>query len=254
MTFGPSSPTTTNTNSRSACNAAGIILNHSTRTFWICLCITVALSSGPASQRVDASSSGLNNIPTADTAPNLTMVLQGYSLFGVQRSPDHFAAFKFGIDPRETRTWRNRFEWGLDSRVAPGDIGPSVFQAKWATQPSPRWPAISIGIANLGSTTRRASSSWSTVLVHRYFSRIEVLPVARRLCPPAWEQQYGNAGAGQTVPCVPLRIHPSHRCPPNRAPAKLGGEFWRTLFSLPVFCGRVLDHPTDPPPPPRFHR
>ena len=47
-----------------------------------------------------ATSSGLNNIPTADTAPNWTLVFQGCSLVGAQRSPDHFAAFKFGIDPR----------------------------------------------------------------------------------------------------------------------------------------------------------
>lgn len=143
-------------------------MNHSTRTFWICLCITVALSSGPASQRVDASSSGLNNIPTADTTPNQTVVLQGYSLFGVQRSPDHFAAFKFGIDPWETRRWRNHFEWGLDSRIAPGNVGPSVLQAKWATQPDPHRPAISIGIANLGSTRAerlRAGAPFSFIVL-----------------------------------------------------------------------------------------
>jgi hypothetical protein len=104
-----------------------------------------------------ASSSGLNNIPTADTAPNLTLVIQGYSLFGAQRSPDHFAAFKFRVDPWESRQWRNRFEWGLDSRIGSGEIGPSVLQAKWATQAGPKWPAISVGVANLAPTRSECS-------------------------------------------------------------------------------------------------
>lgn len=143
-------------------------MDHRTRGLWIPLSITVALSTGPALQRTYGSSSGLNNIPTADTAPNLTLVFQGYSLFGDQRLPDHFAAFKFGLDPWESRKWRNRFEWGLDSRVAPGDAGPSVIQAKWATQPGPKWPAISIGVANMGSTREervRAGAPFSFIVL-----------------------------------------------------------------------------------------
>src|SRR5438876_7687736 len=54
-----------------------------------------------ALQPLHASSSGLNNIPTADTAPNLTLVVQEYSTYGAQRRPDHIAGFKFGIDPWE---------------------------------------------------------------------------------------------------------------------------------------------------------
>lgn len=143
-------------------------MNYPSWASWIYLSITIALSSGPALQCIDASSSGLNNIPTADTAPNLTLVFQGYSLFGVQRSPDHFAAFKFGLDPWESRQWRNRFEFGLDSRVAPGDAGPNVIQAKWATQPSAKWPAISIGVANLATTRAerlRAGRPFSFIVV-----------------------------------------------------------------------------------------
>jgi hypothetical protein len=119
--------------------------------------IGIVLGASLIQQLAFASSSGLNNIPTADTAPNLTLVIQGYSLFGSQRSPDHFAAFKFGVDPWESRQWRNRFEWGLDSRIGSGEIGPSVLQAKWATQPGPKWPAISVGVANLAPTRSERS-------------------------------------------------------------------------------------------------
>ncbi len=50
--------------------------------------------------------------------------------------------------------WRHRFEWGIDSHVAPGDAGPPVLQVKYATQPGPRWPALSVGAANVAATDR----------------------------------------------------------------------------------------------------
>src|SRR5262245_21040232 len=84
-----------------------------------------------------SAASGLNNIPTADTTPNLTLVMQEYSTFGADRKPDHTAGFKFGIDPWEKTEWRNRFEFGLDGHLAPGDAGPAVFDLKYATQPRP---------------------------------------------------------------------------------------------------------------------
>jgi len=101
---------------------------------------------------VHASSSGLNNIPTAETAGNLKLVFQGYSTFGVSQGPNDVVAFKFGIDPWETSRWRNRFELGVDSRYAPDDAGPGMFQFKYTTQPDPKLPAICIGVANLGMT------------------------------------------------------------------------------------------------------
>ena len=63
---------------------------------------------------IDAAPSGLNNIPTADTAPHLTLVMQEYSTFGAGRRPDHSAGFKFGLDPWEKNDWRHRFEGGVD--------------------------------------------------------------------------------------------------------------------------------------------
>ena len=101
--------------------------------------------------RLRASSSGLNNIPTADTAPNLTLVIQEYTTAGANRQPTHFAGFKFGVDPWKQSAWRSRFELGLDGYVAPRDAGPPVLQVKYSTQPRPKLPALSFGVANLAS-------------------------------------------------------------------------------------------------------
>jgi hypothetical protein len=125
-----------------------------------------------APRQIQASSSGLNNIPTADTAPHLTLVLQEYSTFGARRKPDHIAGFKFGIDPWEKSEWRNRFEWGLDGHLTPGDAGPALFQVKYATQPSANWPALSLGVANLAVTSDdrdRAGQPFSYAVVSHDF-------------------------------------------------------------------------------------
>jgi hypothetical protein len=53
--------------------------------------VLLALACFP--QRVRGAASGLNNIPTADTPPNLTLVLQEFSSFGADRKPDHIAGF-----------------------------------------------------------------------------------------------------------------------------------------------------------------
>ena len=113
--------------------------------------VLVALAVAPLAlfPRVAASPSGLNNIPTADTAPHLTLVLQEYSTFGAQRPPDHTAGFKFGIDPWKQSERKNRFETGYDGHFAPGTAGPGVFQVKYTTQPRAELPALSIGFANI---------------------------------------------------------------------------------------------------------
>ena len=118
--------------------------------------------------RVHASSSGLNNIPTADTAPHRTLVFQGYPTFGAHRRPIHFAGFKFGIDPWQQSRWRNRFEFGLDSYLGSGDAGPAVLQFKVTTQPCASGPALTAGVANMASTSKdrlraanRSSMAWS---------------------------------------------------------------------------------------------
>jgi len=119
-----------------------------------------------------ASSSGLNNIPTADTAGNLLLVFQGYSTLAVGQKPNDVVAFKFGIDPWATSKWRNRFEFGVDSHYAQGDAGPGMFQFKYTTQPDARGPAICIGIANLGATAAeraRGGEPYSYVVLTQDF-------------------------------------------------------------------------------------
>lgn len=101
-----------------------------------------------------ATPSGLNNIPTADTAPNLTPVIQGYTTFGEQRLPDYSVGMKMGLGPwTNTLPWNSRFEWGVDGHLTPGEAGPAVFQAKYALQPWAKLPALGIGSANLALTS-----------------------------------------------------------------------------------------------------
>jgi hypothetical protein len=100
-------------------------------------------------RRAWCSASGLDNIPTTDTPPHLTLVIQQYSLAGKSRRPDHITGFKFGIDPWSTKKWRNRFEVGIDNHPVGGGGGPAVAQVKFASQPDPRGPAFSVGLANV---------------------------------------------------------------------------------------------------------
>lgn len=95
-----------------------------------------------------ATSSGLNNIPTADTPPDKTAVIQTFSTFGSGRGPDHSAGLKMGFDLWEGHA----FEWGIDGRFAPDPIGPAVFQLKYALQPWEKLPRLGIGAVNIATT------------------------------------------------------------------------------------------------------
>lgn len=97
-----------------------------------------------------ASPSGLNNIPTADTAGHREGVIQWYSTFDDSSGEDHVAGFKTGFQPFGPDY---RFEVGFDSHIAPGDAGPFVVQGKCAFQPWEGLPAFAIGTANLGLTS-----------------------------------------------------------------------------------------------------
>ena len=96
-----------------------------------------------------ASPSGLNNIPTADTAPDSVPVIQEYTTFGAQRKPDHTAAMKIGFGPWDKAAWSSRFEAGVDGHLAPGDVGPAVFQLKYSVKPCDFSPTIGVGCANI---------------------------------------------------------------------------------------------------------
>lgn len=115
-----------------------------TQSAWIA---GIALAMAPVA--AIATPSGLNNIPTADTAPDRTPVIQAYSTFGEGRGPDHSAGMKMGLGPWDGAALHSRFEVGVDGHYAPDPIGPAVFQVKYAVQPWEKGPSIAIGSANL---------------------------------------------------------------------------------------------------------
>ena len=105
-----------------------------------------------------ATSTGLNNIPTVDTPPDRTLVIQAFDNLGDDRRPDYVAGFKMGLRP-----WGQRFEWGLDGRLGSGDEGPAVFQVKYAVQPWEKLPTVALGAANIAVTEddrRRAGQAF----------------------------------------------------------------------------------------------
>lgn len=72
---------------------------------------------------VTASPSGLNNIPTADVAPERTLVFQSWGTFASGAGPDWTAGAKYGLI--------EGVEIGIDQRVGSDDTGPLTFQAKY---------------------------------------------------------------------------------------------------------------------------
>src|SRR4051812_19919549 len=74
-----------------------------------------------------ATPSGLNNIPTADTAPPRTFVLQPFTTIGNDRDADFNLGFKTGLDFEVVR-----FEMGFASHISPGLGGPMTAHAKVA--------------------------------------------------------------------------------------------------------------------------
>jgi len=97
-----------------------------------------------------ATSTGLNNIPTADTPGDREGVFQWFSTFPTEGKADHWLGFKTGLRPFGAI---HRFEGGVDSHLAPGESGPVVFQFKYALQPWERLPALGLGLANLALTS-----------------------------------------------------------------------------------------------------
>ncbi len=116
-----------------------------------------------------ATSTGLNNIPTADTPGHREGVFQWFSTFPTQGKADHWLGFKTGLKPFGAM---HRFEGGFDSHLAPGDSGPVVFQFKYAVQPWSHLPTLGLGSANLALTREdrdRAGQPFSfAVLTHDF--------------------------------------------------------------------------------------
>ena len=137
-----------------------------------------------------ATSSGLNNIPTADTPPDLVPVIQVYSTWGEARKPDHSAGMKIGFGPWDNAAFGSRFEAGIDGHYAPDPAGPEVFQVKYALQPWQKGPAIAIGSANLAinhDDRSRTGQPFSFAVLSQDFTYF-------RLHAGYGLQYHGNAG------------------------------------------------------------
>lgn len=97
--------------------------------------------------RVAASPSGLNNIPTADTAPAKTLVFQTWGVFARESSPTWTAGFMYGLI--------NGVEVGADQKVGSGGEGPLTLQAKvlmpGLSDETPVRPLV--GVANISDDT-----------------------------------------------------------------------------------------------------
>ena len=99
-----------------------------------------------------ATSTGLNNIPTADVVPERVLVYQFFSNLGNNSKPDHFTGFKYGL--------LKNIEIGLDGRVFPEKAKEEnlVAQGKIRFELSPSL-AIAGGITNLGNRAKAGRES-----------------------------------------------------------------------------------------------
>jgi hypothetical protein len=90
-----------------------------------------------------ATSTGLNNIPTADVVPENVLVFQYYNEVGSDKIPNHYGAFKYGL--------MKNVEVGLDGRffAEKSSTENLVGQAKYRFEVDSDL-AIALGVANLG--------------------------------------------------------------------------------------------------------
>jgi hypothetical protein len=90
-----------------------------------------------------ATPSGLNNIPTADTTPQGTFVLQNQTTLSNNRDTDSLHGFKTGIDAGPVK-----LELGAASRITPGKGGPVTAHGKVAFGLGEGMPSIALGVVN----------------------------------------------------------------------------------------------------------
>ena len=104
---------------------------------------SLLLAGVTCSAQLLATPSGLNNIPTADTAGQGEYVFQAFTNFGERRRPDNNLGFKTGLE-----LFGEKFEVGLDGRITPDKGGPAVAQVKYARS---IWDggSLGVGIANI---------------------------------------------------------------------------------------------------------
>lgn len=90
-----------------------------------------------------ATPTGLNNIPTADTPPDRTVVFQSFATWGGGQPDSYWVGMKMGLTPAG-----QKLEWGVDGRLG-GEDQFGVFQVKYAVQPWEQLPAIAFGVSNI---------------------------------------------------------------------------------------------------------
>ncbi|MBI4358243.1 MAG: hypothetical protein HY584_02995 [Candidatus Omnitrophica bacterium] len=98
-----------------------------------------------------ATPTGLDNIPTADTVPHRTVVIQEYTDFIDDSEPTHSLGFKSGLF--------DIVEFGMDRKVGPNHSGANLFQTKLKLDPvrfgaKGNWPLFTGGVANVAWTDR----------------------------------------------------------------------------------------------------
>ncbi|MHA1951772.1 MAG: hypothetical protein ACW987_18150, partial [Candidatus Thorarchaeota archaeon] len=106
-----------------------------------------------------ATSTGLNNIPTADIVPKKVLVFQYYGEFGNDNVPDHFIGAKYGLT--------KNIEVGLDGLIFPEEAREEhlVAQGKVRFELSDKF-AVGLGIANLGDRDKAGAEFPFAVLSH----------------------------------------------------------------------------------------
>ena len=101
-----------------------------------------------------ATSTGLNNIPTADTPGDRQLVFQSFVNIRDERQDDWFLGFKGGLRPGKLR-----FEYGADGRIGEGNSQSAVLQFKFAValsellESEQNLPMVALGVANLALTS-----------------------------------------------------------------------------------------------------
>jgi hypothetical protein len=113
------------------------------RKFFCCIILFCAFATEP----LWATSTGLNNIPTADVVPENILVFQFISDFASNSTPAYMTGFKYGLV--------KNVEIGLDGRIFPEKtVGEFlVGQGKIRFEVTQK-AAVALGITNLGDRSR----------------------------------------------------------------------------------------------------
>ena len=98
---------------------------------------------------VQASPSGLNNTPTADTCSPETLVLQTWTGLGYDRKPDEWVGTKYGLFNGPTI---GAAEIGVDWKTNGDPERQPVFQGKYTIGAGATGPQLGVGIANISQS------------------------------------------------------------------------------------------------------